>query len=129
MHKTGELRQIRYPADLVEEVVTMKPILVFDLDDTLYDELSYVHSGFRVVAAYIADQFKADRETVLCHDGAAAGPWPRPDIRRHFGPAWCILEKTRPPLSVHIPAAHSGNRPLPEADACLDRFRNCRFTS
>ena len=28
-------------------------ILVFDLDDTLYPELSYVHSGFRAVAAFL----------------------------------------------------------------------------
>ena len=28
-------------------------VLVFDLDDTLYPELSYVHSGFRAVAAFL----------------------------------------------------------------------------
>jgi putative hydrolase of the HAD superfamily len=32
-------------------------ILVFDLDDTLYDELMYVRSGFRAVAAYIQSKF------------------------------------------------------------------------
>jgi len=30
------------------------PVLVFDLDDTLYPELSYVHSGFRAVAAFLS---------------------------------------------------------------------------
>jgi putative hydrolase of the HAD superfamily len=29
-------------------------VLVFDLDDTLYPELSYVHSGFRAVAAFLS---------------------------------------------------------------------------
>jgi putative hydrolase of the HAD superfamily len=30
------------------------PVLVFDLDDTLFPELSYVHSGFRAVAAFLS---------------------------------------------------------------------------
>ena len=30
------------------------PVLVFDLDDTLYPELSYVHSGFRAVAEFLS---------------------------------------------------------------------------
>jgi hypothetical protein len=30
--------------------------IVFDLDDTLYPELSYVYSGFAVVAAYTISQ-------------------------------------------------------------------------
>lgn len=32
-------------------------VLIFDLDDTLYDEISYVMSGFRAVARYGADSF------------------------------------------------------------------------
>ena len=31
-----------------------RSVLVFDLDDTLYPELSYVHSGFRAVAAFLS---------------------------------------------------------------------------
>ncbi|MBD2768037.1 HAD family hydrolase [Hymenobacter sp. BT664] len=30
------------------------PVLVFDLDDTLYPELSYVHGGFGAVAAFLS---------------------------------------------------------------------------
>jgi|SRR6185437_3512501 len=32
-------------------------ILVFDLDDTLYDEITFVKSGFRAVAEYLHKQF------------------------------------------------------------------------
>jgi putative hydrolase of the HAD superfamily len=32
-------------------------VIVFDLDDTLYDETTYVKSGFKAVAAYLAKQF------------------------------------------------------------------------
>jgi putative hydrolase of the HAD superfamily len=35
----------------------MSTVLVFDLDDTLYDERSYVESGFRAVAAFGEAQF------------------------------------------------------------------------
>jgi putative hydrolase of the HAD superfamily len=35
-------------------------ILIFDLDDTLYDEVSFVISGFRAVAEYGREMFKWD---------------------------------------------------------------------
>ena len=35
-------------------------ILVLDLDDTLYDESTFVRSGFRAVAAYLAERFDLD---------------------------------------------------------------------
>jgi len=39
-------------------------ILVFDLDDTLYDEIRYVESGFRAVANYAADRWQLDETLV-----------------------------------------------------------------
>ncbi|GGH33098.1 HAD family hydrolase [Paenibacillus segetis] len=32
-------------------------VIVFDLDDTLYDEITYVHSGFRAVAMFLLQEF------------------------------------------------------------------------
>lgn len=32
--------------------------VIFDLDDTLYDEVEYCRSGFRAVSAYLADSYK-----------------------------------------------------------------------
>ena len=40
------------------------PVLVFDLDDTLYPELSYVHSGFRAVAAFLSPLLDVPAETL-----------------------------------------------------------------
>ena len=40
------------------------PVLVFDLDDTLYPELSYVHSGFRAVAAFLSPRLGAPADTL-----------------------------------------------------------------
>lgn len=34
-------------------MIPMSPILIFDLDDTLYAECSYVESGFKAVAMYL----------------------------------------------------------------------------
>ena len=41
-------------------MTSSKPILVFDLDDTLYEELSYVRGGLAVVANYAARQTGQD---------------------------------------------------------------------
>ena len=32
------------------------PVIAFDLDDTLYDEMNYVRSGFRAVAVFLEEQ-------------------------------------------------------------------------
>ena len=38
----------------------MLPILVFDLDDTLYPEITYVESGIAAVSIMLAKQFHFD---------------------------------------------------------------------
>lgn len=40
-------------------------VLIFDLDDTLYEELSYVRSGFRAVSKYINQKYNINEETVF----------------------------------------------------------------
>lgn len=40
-------------------------IIIFDLDDTLYDERSYVESGLQTVADFGADQFGWEAETAF----------------------------------------------------------------
>jgi putative hydrolase of the HAD superfamily len=39
--------------------------VVFDLDDTLYDEIDFVRSGFRAVAVAIRERYNADCDTFL----------------------------------------------------------------
>ncbi len=36
--------------------------IIFDLDDTLYDEYAFVESGFWTVATYLADRFGVDKQ-------------------------------------------------------------------
>lgn len=38
--------------------------VVFDLDNTLYDEMTFVQSGFRSVAQYLSTQYNLDQEKV-----------------------------------------------------------------
>ena len=55
------------------------PVLVFDLDDTLYPELSYVHSGFRAVAAFLSPLLEVPAETLaagMIAEEAAQGRGP-----------------------------------------------------
>lgn len=40
-------------------------VVVFDLDDTLYDEITFVYSGFEAVALYISSHFAISANTVL----------------------------------------------------------------
>lgn len=40
-------------------------ILVFDLDDTLYDEMTFVESGFRAVASYLGNKYTVDHNEVF----------------------------------------------------------------
>jgi putative hydrolase of the HAD superfamily len=37
-------------------------VLIFDLDDTLYDEMSYVKSGFNAVAFHLSYLFKIKKK-------------------------------------------------------------------
>ncbi len=39
-------------------------ILIFDLDDTLYEELSYVRSGFCAVAQFITQKYNIDEKSI-----------------------------------------------------------------
>ena len=41
-----------------------RSVLVFDLDDTLYPELAYVHSGFQAVAAFLSPLLDVTAETL-----------------------------------------------------------------
>jgi putative hydrolase of the HAD superfamily len=40
-------------------------VIIFDLDDTLYDEMSYVKSGFNAVASHLSYLFKIRKEAIF----------------------------------------------------------------
>ena len=40
-------------------------IIIFDLDDTLYDESTYVESSFRAVSTYLSNKYSLQEKTVF----------------------------------------------------------------
>ena len=40
-------------------------VIVFDLDDTLYDETTYVNSGFKAVAEYLSEKYELPAKTIF----------------------------------------------------------------
>ena len=97
-------------------------VIVFDLDDTLYDELTYVRSGFRAVADYLQNTYgipvKSSMDFMMQKLVAGRGR-----IFDELLMEFHIYNKktVRKCLSVyhrHYPAI----RLSPEADACLRRL-------
>ena len=98
-------------------------VLVFDLDDTLYPELSYVHSGFRAVADFLSPVLGLPAETLaagMVAEEAAHGRGQVFDnVLRQYGRwsktlvAACLrtYRQHQPTLALH-----------PDAERCLTRF-------
>jgi|SRR6476469_7056752 len=99
------------------------PVLVFDLDDTLYPELSFVHSGFRAVAAYLSPILGVSAETLtaaLVADEAASGRGKLFDTLLRRYSRW---SKTLVVACLRTYRQHSAQLTLyPDAERCLQRF-------
>ena len=104
-----------------------KPILVFDLDDTLYEELAYVRSGLAVVADYAARETGRDRAHLraLLEESLAEGrsgtfdrAFERAGVRTARLVRRCVgvYRMHRPALSL-----------WPAAERCLDRWADHRI--
>ena len=99
------------------------PVLVFDLDDTLYPELSYVHSGFWAVAKMLSPLLSVAAETLLAElvaEEAAHGRGQVFDnaLRRHG--RW---SKTLVAASLRTYRQHRPELALyADAERCLTRF-------
>ncbi|WP_375417471.1 HAD family hydrolase [uncultured Hymenobacter sp.] len=100
------------------------PVLVFDLDDTLYPELSYVHGGFRAVAEFLAPHLNRPAVEVaaeLIAEEAAHGRGQVFDavLRRHGRWSQGLVAACVRTYRRHQPA---GLTLYPDAERCLARF-------
>ncbi len=99
-------------------------ILVFDLDDTLFDELSYVRSGLAAAANFAAGETGTDSEALkrLLNDALKTG---RSEIFDRAFRAAGIYSKGLVRACVSVYRKHEPEIALfPEADRCLERFRD-----
>lgn len=100
-------------------------ILIFDLDDTLYDERSYVDSGLRAVATYGADEFgwdagEAFRFMTEVLERAGRGRIFDAVLERHG-----LLTRGRVEALVKVYRHHKPSLTLfPAAQRVLDRYRD-----
>lgn len=100
-------------------------ILVFDLDDTLYDELSFVNSGLNAVASYVSSLSKTKPELVLKKMNEVLHQKGRghifDDTLKHFNKY--SKKEVRKCLSIY--RLHKPEIKLwPEAISCLERFKD-----
>jgi putative hydrolase of the HAD superfamily len=100
-------------------------ILVFDLDDTLYDEITYVKSGFQAVAAYLFIEYgipkKASFEFMLKHLGKEGRHKIFDAVLNHYS----IFSKRNVIKCVRIYHTHTPKiRLYPAAIRCLKRFKH-----
>lgn len=99
-------------------------VLVFDLDDTLYDELTYVHSGFRAVSSFLEAEYNLPAE--------ASFPWMMERLAGGRGTIFDDLLRTYGMYSkglvwkcVSVYRGHKPDIRLSEgAVKCLERFRD-----
>lgn len=99
-------------------------ILVFDLDDTLYPEETYVWSGFAAVADYLSQHRGIERAESLAF---MQGYYPQYQRQGILDALLKHVDCYSPSLVQSCLRAYRTHRPrlalYPEAKACLDRFR------
>ncbi|MFC3886642.1 HAD family hydrolase [Bacillus songklensis] len=98
-------------------------VLVFDLDDTLYDEKTFVMSGFRAVSDYLQSNFNIPKEEsfgLMVEDLKENG---RGHIFDNILNRYNIHSKSSVKKCVSIYRTHQPTISLdPEADNCLSKF-------
>jgi putative hydrolase of the HAD superfamily len=99
------------------------PVLVFDLDDTLYPELSYVHSGFWAVAQFLSPLLGVPAETLaagMIAEEAVQGRGQVFDnvLRQHGRWSKALVAACLRTYRQHKPTLSL----FPDAERCLTRF-------
>lgn len=98
-------------------------ILIFDLDDTLYDEMSYVVSGLRAVARFGEDSFGWDPQQSLTFMQAHLLQHGRGKIFDEWLRAHGRYSKTRVAICVRTYRHHRPKiRLFPQADSILKQY-------
>lgn len=98
-------------------------VIVFDLDDTLYEELSFVRSGFQAVADYLSPLIQMSREQIVTGLQAEVA-LQRERVFDHFLLKQGIKNQALIKRCVSVYRGHEPQLTLfPEARACLERLQ------
>lgn len=102
----------------------LKQVLVFDLDDTLYPEITFVISGFKSVATFLNASYGVDEKAALALmiEELKKG---RGKIFDDLLKAFSIFSKILVKKCLSIYRSHKPNISLyPDAARCLKRFKD-----
>ncbi len=97
-------------------------VIVFDLDDTLYDEMTFVYSGFKVVSEYIEIHYGIEKELILksLKEEVLIS---RSDVFNRTFNKFGIFTKKLLKKSISVYRTHFPSLALyKEAENCLKRF-------
>lgn len=99
-------------------------VIVFDLDDTLFDELTYAHSGLRAAAQFLSPILKKDSsEIALALNQELTEK--REQVFDRFLSKQGIINKGLVKQCISVYRGHNPQISLyPEAEDCLQRFSN-----
>lgn len=99
-------------------------VLVFDLDDTLYDELTFVQSGFDAVSAYVHSKYKVRKNTVFTRLNSLLINKGRGVIFNDMLEELGVFSKKEVQKCLSVYRLHKPKIHLwPEANDCLKRFK------
>lgn len=100
-------------------------ILVFDLDDTLYDEITFVHSGFKNVALFMEAAFRIPSNDSYKLMIQLLNKLGRSRVFQEMLSHFNIYSKTNVKKCLSVYRSHKPDiRLFEEAEACLRRFEH-----
>lgn len=98
-------------------------ILVFDLDDTLYHEITYVYSGFAAVARFISQHWQLQFETVQQQLIDTLQQYGRGQVFNRVLREYGVTSATAARQCLRVYRSHTPDIRLhTEGQACLQRF-------
>lgn len=98
-------------------------VLIFDLDDTLYEELTFVHSGFKAVAEFLSPLLNVSsaqlHSELIKRLEAGRGAIFDDVIKKHDPVSKSLVNQCLTVYRLHQPNIYL----YPDAVRCLDRFK------
>tara|TARA_B100001057_G_scaffold163718_1_gene164342 strand:+ start:2929 stop:3606 length:678 start_codon:yes stop_codon:yes gene_type:complete len=99
-------------------------ILVFDLDDTLFPEISFVKSGFKAVSNFLSNEFQLNKKQVYSHMILLLKKNGRGNVFDDVLKANNIYTKKTVIKCLSLYRKHNPNIKLYyDAEKCIDRFK------